>query len=157
MAQMLTNPPKGDQFFPNTLEKAEYGPRLVFRPMANSVINSGMDHKNRKINHGMRNEPPPFRATSLGNRQILPVPTAMPIQVRIMAQRELNLGGPTRFSFMSFQHSPLKSTKKDSCSAPATFILDHQKKHRDPPETPTWTLLRSVAPSSPCISQGMNK
>jgi hypothetical protein len=36
----------------------------------------------------MRNEPPPFCATTLENLQILPVPTAIPIVAIIKAQRE---------------------------------------------------------------------
>jgi hypothetical protein len=39
---------------------------------------SGNDHKNKKVNHGIKKEPPPFVATIRGKRQILPVPTAIP-------------------------------------------------------------------------------
>src|SRR5690606_33634403 len=41
----------------------------------------------------MRNEPPPFDAATRGNRQMLPVPTAMPSIASIMAQRLVNSSG----------------------------------------------------------------
>jgi len=48
----------------------------------------GTDQIRRKITHGMRNDPPPFCATILENRQIFPVPIAIPIVAMIRAQRD---------------------------------------------------------------------
>ena len=59
-------------------------------PNANSAIIKGTDHKNKKISHGTRNEPPPFAPTILGNRQMLPVPIAAPIVAKINPSRPLN-------------------------------------------------------------------
>ena len=38
--------------------------------------------------HGIRKQPPPLRATILGNRQMLPVPIAMPSAAAIKARRD---------------------------------------------------------------------
>src|SRR5690606_23593017 len=43
--------------------------------------------------HATRNEPPPFDAATRGNRQMLPVPTAMPSIASIVAQRLENSSG----------------------------------------------------------------
>jgi len=36
-----------------------------------------------KIKYGIRNEPPPYRETRVGNIQRFPMPTAEPIQARM--------------------------------------------------------------------------
>jgi hypothetical protein len=55
--------------------------------MANSTRISGIDQSSRNTNQATRNEPPPFVAATRGNRQMLPVPTAMPSMATIMPQR----------------------------------------------------------------------
>ncbi len=50
---------------------------LVFRPSTISTKINGTDQRIRNIAQPIRKEPPPFWATILGKRQILPVPTAM--------------------------------------------------------------------------------
>jgi len=74
--------------FPPTLARAPTGPIREDLPIANSAIIKGTDQINKNITHGMRNEPPPFCATILENRQMLPVPTAIPIVAMIKVQRE---------------------------------------------------------------------
>ena len=74
--------------FPAVFEIAPTGPKRVDLPIANSAIINGTDQIKRKITQGIKNEPPPFCATILENRQIFPVPTAMPIVAIINAQRE---------------------------------------------------------------------
>ena len=59
-------------------------------PSANSAIIKGIDQRNKKINHGIKNEPPPFAPTILGNRQIFPVPIAAPIVANINPNLPLN-------------------------------------------------------------------
>jgi hypothetical protein len=49
-----------------------------------------MDQANKKISQGIRNVPPPFAPTILGNRQILPVPIAAPIVANINPNLPLN-------------------------------------------------------------------
>ena len=68
-------------------------PSLVFFPMANSAINKGIDHANRKRSHPIMNAPPPFAAASRGNLHMFPVPTAAPIVVRINPNLEENCSG----------------------------------------------------------------
>jgi hypothetical protein len=43
---------------------------------------------NRK--YGIRKEPPPYKETRVGNIQMLPIPTAEPMQARINPHRLLN-------------------------------------------------------------------
>jgi len=49
---------------------------------------NGTDQIKRNITQGIRNEPPPFCATTLEKRQMFPVPTAIPIVAMINAQRD---------------------------------------------------------------------
>ena len=77
-------------------------PSLVFLPIANSAINNGIDHANRKISHPIINDPPPFAAASRGNLQIFPVPTAAPIVVRINPNLEENISGGFSSAIFSF-------------------------------------------------------
>jgi hypothetical protein len=55
--------------------------------MANSTRISGIDQRRRKTTHATRKEPPPLDAAIRGNRQMLPVPTAMPSMASIIPQR----------------------------------------------------------------------
>lgn len=73
---------------PAVFEIAPTGPIRVDFPIANSAIINGTDQIRRNITHGIRKEPPPFCATILEKRQILPVPTAIPIVAIINAQRD---------------------------------------------------------------------
>ena len=70
------------------MTNAPIGPTRVSRPSPNSTRMSGMDQMNRKTIQATRNSPPPFCDAMRGNRQMLPVPTAMPSMVSIMARRE---------------------------------------------------------------------
>ena len=58
------------------------------RPKANSRMISGIDQANSEMTHGNRNVPPPFFARMRGNRQMLPVPTAMLSMANKSAQRD---------------------------------------------------------------------
>ena len=46
-------------------------------------------YANMKTSQAMRKAPPPFAAATRGNRQILPVPTAIPMAASRMPQRKL--------------------------------------------------------------------
>ena len=69
---------------PSNCMKDFIGPLRVLRPIPNSSMMIGMDHTKRKTIQATRNSPPPFFAAILGNLQMLPVPTAMPIMASIM-------------------------------------------------------------------------
>ena len=58
-------------------------------PMENSTIRRGMDQMNRNTSHRIKKVPTPFVATIRGNRQMLPVPTAMLSIASNIAPREL--------------------------------------------------------------------
>jgi hypothetical protein len=73
-----TKAPIHPYLLPAKNRNAKNGDFLAVLPKANSEIMSGNDHKNKKVNHGIKKEPPPFVATIRGKRQILPVPTAIP-------------------------------------------------------------------------------
>jgi hypothetical protein len=45
----------------------------------------------RKNTQGSRKAPPPFAAAILGNRQMLPVPTAIPMTEMIIPHLDVNL------------------------------------------------------------------
>ena len=53
------------------------GPPRMPRPSANSRMISGIYQAKSEMTHGTRNVPPPLFARMRGNRQMLPVPTAM--------------------------------------------------------------------------------
>ena len=46
--------------------------------------------RNRNISHGIRNEPPPFAPTILGNLQMFPVPIAAPMVAKMSPSLPLN-------------------------------------------------------------------
>jgi hypothetical protein len=50
----------------------------------------GMDQRKRKTSQGIRKAPPSYFAAMRGNRQILPVPTAIPIIESKRPHREVN-------------------------------------------------------------------
>ena len=77
-------------FLPANILKVPIVPVRLRLPMANSAITSGMDQANKKISQGIRNVPPPFAPTILGNRQMFPVPIAAPIEAKIRPNRPLN-------------------------------------------------------------------
>ena len=87
-AQNATQAPIQAQRGPIIRMNAPTGPVRVMRPAPNSTRMSGMDHSSRKTTQVTRKEPPPFCAAIRGNRQMLPVPTAMPSMASIMSQRE---------------------------------------------------------------------
>jgi hypothetical protein len=71
------------------LAKAPTVPFRVPFPIPNSRIRRGTDQRRRKTAQATRKEPPPFDAAMRGNRQIFPVPTAMPSMARSIPHREL--------------------------------------------------------------------
>src|SRR5690606_7802147 len=71
--------------------KVPIGPVRVAFPMVNSTMSRGTDQMTRKITQATRNDPPPFAAAMRGNRQMFPVPTAMPSMAIIIPQREVNV------------------------------------------------------------------
>ena len=85
---MVTNQPIQVYFIPNEAEKAFITPSLSFLPIENSTIIKGIDQRKRNINQGIKKEPPYWPA-SLGKRQILPAPMAIPRAAIKNAQREV--------------------------------------------------------------------
>jgi len=87
--------------------------------MTNSAITSGTDHAIMKMSQAIRNEPPPLAAATRGNRQMFPVPTAMPNAARINPHRELKYSSV--FAIASFLNSssdswlPLNSGFPSAC------------------------------------------
>ena len=69
-------------------------PERYFLPEAYSAMISGMLQRNRKQSHAMRKAPapvsPPLWAAILGNRHILPVPTATPRALNIRPNLDEN-------------------------------------------------------------------
>ena len=65
------------------------GPERVPRPKLISPITPVNPISATKIKYGIRNDPPPYRETLVGNIQIFPIPTADPIQARMNPQRLL--------------------------------------------------------------------
>ena len=62
---------------------ASTGPDLVARPKLISPITPVKPISATNIKYGIRYEPPPYIDTLVGNIQILPIPTAEPIQARM--------------------------------------------------------------------------
>ncbi len=79
---------------PAKILKVPTVPVRLLLPRANSAIINGTDHRNKKINHGTRNDPPPLAPTILGKRQIFPVPIAAPIVAKISPNLPLNSSEP---------------------------------------------------------------
>ena len=77
-------------FLPAKILKVPIVPVRLLLPIANSAITNGIDQTNKKNSHGIRNVPPPFAPTILGNLQIFPVPIAAPIDAKIRPKRPLN-------------------------------------------------------------------
>src|SRR5690606_21085859 len=75
-----------------SVENAPIGPVRVAFPIVNSTTRSGTDQRRRKQTQATRNEPPPLAAAMRGNRQMLPVPTAMPSIASNIPQRDVNVG-----------------------------------------------------------------
>ncbi len=96
VAQKATQAPIHARPRPNRTAKAPIGPRRAARPIANSTNSSGTDQRSRNTTQAIRNEPPPLVAASRGNRQMLPVPTAMPSMTSSVPQRDENLPSLTR-------------------------------------------------------------
>lgn len=69
-------------FRPRAFKNTPVTPILYFLPKAYSAMIKGMLHRKRQMIHASKKAPdpsiPPFCAAIRGNRQILPVPTAMP-------------------------------------------------------------------------------
>jgi hypothetical protein len=57
--------------------------------MPNSSNIMGIDHKNKNAIQAIKNSPPPLEAAMRGNRQMFPVPTAMPSIANNMVHLEL--------------------------------------------------------------------
>ena len=71
------------------MPKASMGPERVPRPKLISPITPVKPISATKIKYGIRNDPPPYRETLVGNIQIFPIPTADPMQARMNPQRLL--------------------------------------------------------------------
>ena len=69
-------------------------PLRNFLPMANSAISRGMDQLKRNSRYMRMNAEPPLDATSFGNRQIFPVPTAAPNAANTNPHLEENCSFP---------------------------------------------------------------
>ena len=54
-------------------------------------MSSGIAQRKRNINQGIKKAPPPLAARMRGNRQMLPVPTAMPSAAKAEPTRALKL------------------------------------------------------------------
>ena len=85
-----THAPIHAQRGPINCTKAPIGPVRVCRPTPNSTMISGIDHSSRNTAQATRNSPPPFCAAIRGNRQMFPVPTAMPSMASNISQRDEN-------------------------------------------------------------------
>jgi hypothetical protein len=94
VATNATNPPIQEYFFPIPEAKEPTTPERCFLPIKYSVMISGMLHRKRKQIQAIINAPapssPPFCAAIRGNRQIFPVPTAIPRALRRSPHREEN-------------------------------------------------------------------
>ncbi len=90
VAQRATQPPIHANFLPASTVKAPMVPNLAFFPNENSRIIKGTDQRMRKQTQAIRKLPPPWVAAIRGNRQILPVPTAIPMVARTKPQRLVN-------------------------------------------------------------------
>ena len=71
-------------------ENAPMGPERVARPKAISPITPEKPMTNTNRKYGSKKEPPPNFDTRVGNIQMLPIPTAEPMQARINPQRLAN-------------------------------------------------------------------
>src|SRR5512134_3126944 len=91
VAQRAIQAPIHAQLPPISVANAPTGPRRAAFPIANSTSNRGTLQASRKIAHGMRKVPPPFVAAMRGNRQMFPVPTAIPSMTSSIAQRVVNV------------------------------------------------------------------
>ena len=87
-------------------------------PMAYSAITSGIDQMNKKNSHGTRNVPPPLAPTIRGNRQMLPVPIAAPMEAKIRPIRPLN------WSDSSAIHTPPQAFSAISTASEGSISVD---------------------------------
>ena len=76
------------------IPKEPMGPAPPARPRAYSPITPVEPIRMTKMKYGIKNVRPPQVETSIGNRQILPIPTAEPMQAMINPPR---LRKPSRF------------------------------------------------------------
>ena len=78
--------------FPRLFTKIPTTPDRCFFPSVYSAMMRGMLQRKRKIIQANKNAPAPFSpddcAAILGKRQMFPVPTAMPMALRISPHRE---------------------------------------------------------------------
>ena len=125
---------------PAKIRKVPMVPVRLRLPMAYSAMTSGMDHAKRKINHGIRKVPPPFAPTIRGNRQMLPVPMAAPMEAKMRPRRPLNwslwdmrppqsspiwptsMRVPRRSSANTFSSSSLSMMRSATASPPHTKV-----------------------------------
>ncbi len=125
--------------FPANILKVPMVPVLLRFPSANSAITSGIDHINKKINHGIKKVPPPFAPTILGNRQMFPVPIAAPIEANINPRRPLN---SSDFCI----ESPQSSNCFSSSSSGSLSI--NLRDSPSPPHTAAATTMNSIIPEA---------
>ena len=77
-------------FFSQAIPNASIGPAFAARPKLISPITPVEPISITNIKYGIRNEPPPYNDTLVGNIQIFPIPTAEPIQAQINPHLLLN-------------------------------------------------------------------
>src|SRR5210317_2112062 len=87
VAHSATHPPIQPASSPARLRKAPIAPFLAYLPNENSTIIRGTDQRKRNRIQAIRKLPPPLLATIRGNRQMLPVPTAIPSVATTRPQR----------------------------------------------------------------------
>jgi hypothetical protein len=87
--QKPTKAPIQRYCLPISLPNAPTVPERVLLPIPNSMMIKGIDQVKRKIIQGIINDPPPFWAIILGNRQMLPVPIAIPRTDNMRARRDV--------------------------------------------------------------------
>ena len=85
MASPILRLPRSSVHLPN----APMGPAPVARPSANSPITPVEPMRMTQMKYGIRNVMPPQRETMMGKRQMLPMPTAEPMQARIKPHLDL--------------------------------------------------------------------
>lgn len=85
MASPIFLLPRSSVHLPN----APMGPAPVARPSANSPMTPVEPMRMTQMKYGMRNVMPPQMETMMGKRQMLPMPTAEPMQARIKPHLDL--------------------------------------------------------------------
>src|SRR5699024_3124415 len=89
------NPPSQANLRPMKSRNAPTVPSRLLDPSNDSAISSGTAHTRFATPSAIRNDPPPHSPTTRGNRQRLPVPTAIPMAAATKVNRFLNTSPAT--------------------------------------------------------------